>query len=829
MVRLFSTRSRHGTFQGDPFAHFLQPPANESPEQQAARIAAEAHAKSLSDAIDQALQREAAAKRPPKNMADLQIILLGQSNAGKTTVLKQMRLMYDPRAHERERNCWKVIIYLNIIIAVRSLLDTLETFVQYHTSAATSRSPNLGGGNRSLPAILAQRKGPQALLLLRMRFAPLLTLELPLRRRLGALEDPEPLQCSKATRSPAAFPGDGLNWQPSPDASPSSTPDSGRNPQQQYRFVSHLGLRSSPRKPPKSAQHPPHVGRKSFFVSAATAQEQGSDVNGSSEGASAVGMGAHAMSQSNAQTQRPFYAHSAPGSDTSITSGSQQPRVPAWRASPRGNAQSALTNAALEAEASFDTYSSHGEFKYVHNDVDADSDSGVSLPTSMHKHRGVGGGDARARTRASAGVGAAVEPLPPKGRPGQIGDELVLRAGWQARISGRQPVKAAPRFTTLVRNALKVPQKAASIRSTAPTVAAIAVDVGVESLEGDEWGALAKNDEGEAASMLRMLCTDILNLWHGTDGESETADLLASVHSLGLLDHLGPTTYFLDHLTRVVQPEYVPTDQDILRARARTVGVTEETVTISHLRCHIFDVGGHRSQRAAWAQFFDDSQAIIFVAPLGSFDQCLVEDPSVNCLRDTLQLFQDVCRNRLLVRSALIVFMNKMDVLEEKLQAGVSFSRFHPKYEGHPLDSKEVCHWFHRRLVKTHDECSPPGAAKRELYIHRSIATVSQSLLLPALAAPAPMGRKCEGQSSGGLCLTLHLCPICVHFLAGHATHSDYYGKPVERFAHRLALLGRFAVNCSHTLTTNANKDTLTRIVIHLLYFAHLEDRPKLR
>jgi hypothetical protein len=36
---------------------------------------------------------------------------------------------------------------------------------------------------------------------------------------------------------------------------------------------------------------------------------------------------------------------------------------------------------------------------------------------------------------------------------------------------------------------------------------------------------------------------------------------------------------------------------------------------------HLFDVGGARGQRHTWVPYFDDANAIIFVAPVSAFDQ----------------------------------------------------------------------------------------------------------------------------------------------------------------------------------------------------------------
>jgi hypothetical protein len=36
---------------------------------------------------------------------------------------------------------------------------------------------------------------------------------------------------------------------------------------------------------------------------------------------------------------------------------------------------------------------------------------------------------------------------------------------------------------------------------------------------------------------------------------------------------------------------------------------------------HLYDVGGARGQRHTWVPYFDEANAIIFVAPISAFDQ----------------------------------------------------------------------------------------------------------------------------------------------------------------------------------------------------------------
>jgi hypothetical protein len=71
----------------DPFEAALSPPPGETPAQRDARILAEHLAKQVSDAIDEQLRVERAELK--KTSPDVRILLLGQSESGKSTTLKR--------------------------------------------------------------------------------------------------------------------------------------------------------------------------------------------------------------------------------------------------------------------------------------------------------------------------------------------------------------------------------------------------------------------------------------------------------------------------------------------------------------------------------------------------------------------------------------------------------------------------------------------------------------------------------------------------------------------------------------------------------------------
>lgn len=94
----------------------------------------------------------------------------------------------------------------------------------------------------------------------------------------------------------------------------------------------------------------------------------------------------------------------------------------------------------------------------------------------------------------------------------------------------------------------------------------------------------------------------------------------------------------------------------------------------------MYDVGGTRTLRHAWVPFFDDVQAIIFLAPINCFDEKLAEDRRVNRLEDSFLIWRAICESELLKRTQLVLFLNKCDLLDRKLKAGVLVKDFVPSF-----------------------------------------------------------------------------------------------------------------------------------------------------
>ncbi|KAK6618692.1 hypothetical protein RUM43_013083 [Polyplax serrata] len=129
---------------------------------------------------------------------------------------------------------------------------------------------------------------------------------------------------------------------------------------------------------------------------------------------------------------------------------------------------------------------------------------------------------------------------------------------------------------------------------------------------------------------------------------------------------------FLDRVETVKQSNYTPSEQDILRCRVLTSGIFETRFQVDKVNFHMFDVGGQRDERRKWIQCFNDVTAIIFVTACSSYNMVLREDPTQNRLRESLDLFKSIWNNRWLRTISIILFLNKQDLLAEKIKAGKS-------------------------------------------------------------------------------------------------------------------------------------------------------------
>ncbi|WVN88233.1 uncharacterized protein L203_103434 [Cryptococcus depauperatus CBS 7841] len=176
--------------------------------------------------------------------------------------------------------------------------------------------------------------------------------------------------------------------------------------------------------------------------------------------------------------------------------------------------------------------------------------------------------------------------------------------------------------------------------------------------------------------------------------------------------------YYFDAIGRIAQPRYMPTDQDILRARVKTTGITETHFKIGELTYKLFDVGGQRSERRKWLNIFDSRREGCWLTDAD--DQKLYEDETVNRMQEAMTLFDSVANSRWFTKTSIILFLNKIDLFREKLPLSPLSNAF-PDYRG-GANYDAACAFLLDKFVGLNKNPS------KSIYAHYTDATDTKAL-----------------------------------------------------------------------------------------------------
>ncbi|XP_034752694.1 guanine nucleotide-binding protein subunit alpha-11-like [Etheostoma cragini] len=174
--------------------------------------------------------------------------------------------------------------------------------------------------------------------------------------------------------------------------------------------------------------------------------------------------------------------------------------------------------------------------------------------------------------------------------------------------------------------------------------------------------------------------------------------------------------YYLSDLDRISAQSYIPTLQDILRVRVPTTGIIEYPFDLSKVIFRMVDVGGQRSERRKWIHCFENVTSIIFLAALSEYDQVLYENEQDNRLRESVALFKTIISYSWFQESSIILFLNKTDLLEEKITHS-HFATYFPAFTGPKCDAESVKKFIKQMYMDEH------RGHPKSFYSHYTCAT----------------------------------------------------------------------------------------------------------
>lgn len=126
--------------------------------------------------------------------------------------------------------------------------------------------------------------------------------------------------------------------------------------------------------------------------------------------------------------------------------------------------------------------------------------------------------------------------------------------------------------------------------------------------------------------------------------------------------------FYLENIERIASPNYVPTQDDILRGKNQNTGILQSDFAIKNVEFTAFDVGGISAERSSFMHHFADINMVFFVASLSEYDQVLFEDETRNRMDEALALFNQIVNSQYFRAKAFLLFLNKKDLFEKKLK-----------------------------------------------------------------------------------------------------------------------------------------------------------------
>jgi len=189
--------------------------------------------------------------------------------------------------------------------------------------------------------------------------------------------------------------------------------------------------------------------------------------------------------------------------------------------------------------------------------------------------------------------------------------------------------------------------------------------------------------EKEEYARYQEIVKDIVILW-------EDPSIQKCIEQKAKIQLLDSAPYFLKKAVTIGAADYLPTDDDVLRARSQTTGVVTVDFTLKEnkreLKLELVDVGGQRGERRRWIHCFEGVTAVMFIISLSDYNQVLWEDETTNRMLEAEKLFGDMLNNVFFRETPFIVFFNKWDLFKDKLKE-VPLTEAYKEYTG-PKDAE---------------------------------------------------------------------------------------------------------------------------------------------
>ncbi|CAI6338356.1 unnamed protein product [Periconia digitata] len=137
--------------------------------------------------------------------------------------------------------------------------------------------------------------------------------------------------------------------------------------------------------------------------------------------------------------------------------------------------------------------------------------------------------------------------------------------------------------------------------------------------------------------------------------------------------------YYANNIKRIMASDYMPTDEDILRIRVTTTGISATKLLNKKIEYEILDVGGARSERKKWNSVIGGTHVVTLTIDVRCYANVLLEDETCNRMQEQLVLFDSIVNSKWFSESSFLVVFTKLDCLADSLRTH-RVERYLPDY-----------------------------------------------------------------------------------------------------------------------------------------------------
>jgi len=181
--------------------------------------------------------------------------------------------------------------------------------------------------------------------------------------------------------------------------------------------------------------------------------------------------------------------------------------------------------------------------------------------------------------------------------------------------------------------------------------------------------------------------------------------------------------YYWEHVSRIMSPNYKPTEEDILRVRMRTSGAYSTLINVENNCFEFFDVGGQKPERAKWDKLLQTHEFACILYFLAT-DEWDVQDEDLEFNQSKMGIskiiFQEVVTCEEIPKEIpVLLFLNRSDLFATRIKNEASFKSFtasFPEYSGGQNPEEAMNH-----VIQKFTEEIPPGERILRHYVTNAL------------------------------------------------------------------------------------------------------------